>query len=230
MMPQESLVQPPHIATWLVNLFAPSDQAQAIAGDLLEEFSDIASKSGIASARQWYWRQCVKTVANLFTSGYSAAPWVISCTVLAGLLMSWFIPNWISHALLVITRENGVYVQKNIRFMGSWVHTGLSIITLLEYFLIGCIVAIAAKGREIVATTTLLLAHALFICVVWFWMIEHGSVEITSTNGPSTYLAAIFVIPLYIFAQSISFVAGGLIVRMYRNSAEQRASPVQAHP
>ncbi len=62
-MSQASFVQPPRIAVWLVDLFTPDKQAESIPGDLLEEFSDLASKSGVAFARRWYWRHSVKTIA-----------------------------------------------------------------------------------------------------------------------------------------------------------------------
>jgi hypothetical protein len=50
---QAEFVQPPRIAVWLVNLFTPAEEAESILGDLLEEFSHLASKSGVAFARSW---------------------------------------------------------------------------------------------------------------------------------------------------------------------------------
>jgi hypothetical protein len=38
---------PPRIATWLVDLFASDEQAESITGDLIEGFSEQASKSGL---------------------------------------------------------------------------------------------------------------------------------------------------------------------------------------
>jgi hypothetical protein len=38
-------IQPPRLAVWLVNLFTVSDNAEAIMGDLLEEFSQIAHQA-----------------------------------------------------------------------------------------------------------------------------------------------------------------------------------------
>jgi hypothetical protein len=35
-------------------------------GDLLEEYSYLAPKSGVTFARRWYRRQTVKTIAHLF--------------------------------------------------------------------------------------------------------------------------------------------------------------------
>jgi hypothetical protein len=48
MTSQASLVQPPRVAAWLVDLFTPGEQAESILGDILEEFSDVATKSGVA--------------------------------------------------------------------------------------------------------------------------------------------------------------------------------------
>ena len=73
-------VRPPRIAVWLVDLFTPNKQSESIPGDLLEEFSEHASKSGVASARRWYWRQSVKTVARLIATGFLVAPWLTAGT------------------------------------------------------------------------------------------------------------------------------------------------------
>lgn len=50
-------VEPPSIAVWLVTLFTAPEEAESIVGDLHEEFSLLAVKSGFAIARHWYWRQ-----------------------------------------------------------------------------------------------------------------------------------------------------------------------------
>ncbi len=65
---------PPHIAAWLVNLVAAPDQAETILGDLLEEFSSIVPRSGIASARRWYWRQSLRTAAHVMRGQVWHAP------------------------------------------------------------------------------------------------------------------------------------------------------------
>jgi len=56
--------QPPRGAVWLIELFTPYEQAESIPGDLLEEFSDLASKSGVAYARLVLAAEC----ANNFSS------------------------------------------------------------------------------------------------------------------------------------------------------------------
>jgi hypothetical protein len=225
-MPQESFVRPPRIAEWLLNLFTPFAQSDAISGDMQEEFSDVVAKSGITAARRRYWRQTVKTIASLFTSGFRAAPWAIASAVVGGLLLAWFIPNWVSRSLLVVTRENGFYIQKRIQFLGLWVQTGLLVIGMIEMLLIGCIVAIAAKGREIVATMTLLLCELAILCAGAAWMIERGTVIITTTTPGSHSL--VLLLPIYFLDRSFPVVVGGFIVRIYRNSAMQRASGQRA--
>jgi len=79
------LVRPPRLATWLVNLFASTEE-ESILGDLLEEYSDLASKSGVAFARRWYWRQTMKTIAHLADTGFRVAPWSTAAAVAGGFL------------------------------------------------------------------------------------------------------------------------------------------------
>jgi hypothetical protein len=66
MTSQPHLVQPPPIAVWLLNLFALGEEAESIQGDLLEEFSLLASKSG---------------------SGFRTAPWITTAAVVGGFLL-----------------------------------------------------------------------------------------------------------------------------------------------
>ena len=74
MMSQDFSVQPPRIATWLIGLFTSDNEAEAIPGDLLEEFSHLASKAGVAIARRWYWRQTGKTITHLAGGAFRSAP------------------------------------------------------------------------------------------------------------------------------------------------------------
>ena len=88
MTSQADFLQPPRIAVWLVNLFTlTAEEAESIPGDLLEEFSHLASKSGVAFARSWYWRQTVKTIAHLVGSGFRVAPWSTTAAVVGGFLL-----------------------------------------------------------------------------------------------------------------------------------------------
>ena len=84
MMSQAYLGQPPRLAVWFINLFTAHESAESIFGDLLEEYSYLASKSGVTFARRWYRRQTVKTIAHLFGSGYRAAPWSTTAAAVGG--------------------------------------------------------------------------------------------------------------------------------------------------
>ena len=87
MTSQPYSVQPPRIAMWLVNLFAIPDDTDAILGDLLEEYSHLAAKSGVAFARRWYWRQTLKTITHLsLLQPNRVAPWSTSAAVAGGFL------------------------------------------------------------------------------------------------------------------------------------------------
>src|SRR5258708_32959216 len=80
-MVETTFVQPPRVAAWLVGLFTPSEQTESLSGDLLEEFSELVLKSGIASARHWYWRQSAKAILNRLGTGFWGAPWLIASIV-----------------------------------------------------------------------------------------------------------------------------------------------------
>jgi hypothetical protein len=62
-------------------------EAESIQDDLIEEFSLLASKSGVASARRWYWRQTMKTVPPLAGVGFRTAPWMTTAAVVGGFLL-----------------------------------------------------------------------------------------------------------------------------------------------
>ena len=81
MTSQSQWIQPPRFAVWLLTLFALHDQAESILGDLLEEFTLLASSSGVSFARRWYWRQTLKTVLELAILGFRASPWLTGATV-----------------------------------------------------------------------------------------------------------------------------------------------------
>jgi hypothetical protein len=88
-MIEGALPKPPRIAVWLIDLFTPYEQTESIPGDLLEEFTDLVSKSGVASARRWYWRQSVQTIPHLVATGLRVALWSVVCAVTVGVLLQW---------------------------------------------------------------------------------------------------------------------------------------------
>jgi hypothetical protein len=134
------------MAAWLVDLVTPYEQAESISGDLLEEFSVLASNSGVASARRWYWRQSLKTITHLVVTGFRIAPWSMAGAVFGGLLLIWIIPRWTTPKAI------GALVQYyNFHSPRLSLRSAVLILHAAQLMLISCIVAIAAKGREIAA-------------------------------------------------------------------------------
>ena len=54
---------PPRLARWLLERTLDSASAEAICGDLAEEFDARAKARGVAQARDWYWRQAIASMA-----------------------------------------------------------------------------------------------------------------------------------------------------------------------
>ena len=215
---QRDVVQPPRIAVWLVTLFTPAGDAESIPGDLLEEFSDLASKSGVAFARRWYWRQTVKTIAHLVSAGFRTAPWTITAAVVGGFLLRWFVSRLsdpaIKGAIDAVLDRYRVYQHDPHAYI-FWLTNSMLIIRLIVNTLVGGFVAMAAKGREMTATVMLglvgdvLAIHATFLTV--------------SKTGDRGVLWTL----LHTFAFSIAIVVAGAIVRTRRSAGRTRPSATQ---
>jgi hypothetical protein len=156
-MPRQ--VHPPRVASWFVDLFTPIEQTETIQGDLLEEFSGLVSTSGIDLARRWYWRQSVKTIAHLVGGGLRAAPWRIAVVVLGGYLLlsySSMLPERVIVAVLRLHPIDANYDHKNVVALWMfWIPLAIHSGSIIESMLVGCIVAMAIKGREMVTTSAL---------------------------------------------------------------------------
>jgi hypothetical protein len=204
-----SFVHPPRIATWLLNLFAPSEQAESITGDLHEEFSDLASKSGVAFARSWYWRQTVKTIAQLVGAGFRAAPWSTAAAVVGGFLLLRFISGLPEQAIFAVLRRYRVF-DRHFNAYVFFATDGIAIGHVITAMFVGCMVALAAKGREMVAAMSLALALCALIGAALVWVAAHGPMDVAWM--------------LWSCADPVAIVAGGAIVQTRRLAATNRPS------
>ena len=213
-------LRPPFLATWLIELFDSDWQAEAISGDLLEEFSGLAAKSGVAYARRWYWRQSMKTVVDLMGAGFRTAPWLIAGTVIGGYLLLWWsfaysLPETLIVAVLDLRRHHVIpyYTQHEMNAHVFWLNTGTLIGSLLVSLFVGCIVAVAAKAREMVATLTLSVLFFAPTVVAWFNVARHWPAH----TIPLMYIN---------LAHQILIPIGGVVVREFRRTAERWHSSV----
>src|SRR4029077_9054167 len=109
MPPPAYFVQPPRMAVWLVNLFTRAEEAETILGDLLEEYFHLASKSGVALGRSWYWRQTLKTIAHLVGTGFRGAPWSTPAAVVGGFLLLRFVSGLPERTIFAVLRRYQIF-------------------------------------------------------------------------------------------------------------------------
>src|SRR6266581_1826194 len=218
---QTSAVRPPLIAAWLVDLVAPRGHSESIPGDLLEEFSDLAAKSGLDSARRWYWRQSVRTIAHLIGAGFRVAPWTIAGAVVIGFSLLRFgsgLPEQVIVGVLHFRRHHVTpyYTWPQVQTYLFWLNSGIWIGHLLLSLFIGCFVAVVARGSEMVAATALGLLCGAMNGVDLLVLVARHSPE-------NAYMAPFMV---HQFASSIMIVIGGVIVRESRSAMARRTSRV----
>jgi len=205
--------QPPRGAVWLIELFTPYGQAESILGDLLEEFSDLASKSGVAYARRWYRRQSVRTIVHLVRSGFRVAPWSIAGVVVGGVLLVQLGHAFAGSAI----RTGSEFLNHHVvlhrpshfdLFLVTFLYnSGMYLCRLTVSMLIGCIIALACKSREMLATITVSLVCSIQ-AVTGFWTFLHG--------WPDLPLKVLPPVLLYSFGGLFAIVIGGGIVQKYR--------------
>ncbi|MGH9687397.1 MAG: hypothetical protein ACRD5K_09920, partial [Candidatus Acidiferrales bacterium] len=146
---------PPAIARWLTGLVAPENEAEPIQGDLLEEFSEVASSKSAGAARCWYWKQSLKTSAHLFWTGLRTAPWRIASTALVGFFILWYAQNQLQLPTRLVCAVIDRYSSFYMNHFSSWqfcLNYGIPAVTWILVVALGCLIAVVAKGREIVAT------------------------------------------------------------------------------
>jgi hypothetical protein len=207
MMDQESSaqprnIQPPCMAAWLVGLFTCDKEDQAVPGDLLEEFSQLAGKSGVALARRWYWRQTARTITHLAGAAFRSAPLMMAAVVAGGFLLHGFVSGLPDKFLSVVTDRYLVFWSGHFQAY-LWVLNGMLIEHLVLSMFVGCIVALVAEGREIVATMTLALVFGAMSAAAFLWV---------ATHGPMYGVGWM----LWSCADPFAIVVGGVIVRTRR--------------
>ncbi len=207
---QPQFAHPPRSAAWLVNLFAPPDEAEAIEGDLLEEFWILASKSGLSFARRWYWRQALKTAFQLARIGFRTAPLRTIAAIVVGFFLRRLGPL-VQPAIFAVLDRYRILAQHFSTYM-FFASTGIDIAHLIVFLFIGFIVALAARGREMSATMLLGLFYAAMALV--------ASVYVVAKTGDAAYLWRL----TWYLADPLAIVVAGAIIRSQRQATATRHS------
>jgi hypothetical protein len=210
MTSQANFIPPPRIAAWLLNLFSPSEEAEVILGDLLEEYSHLASGSGVAFAQRWYWRQTLNTIAHLVWASFRSAPLSTIAAVIGGFLLRRLVAGLPERAIFAVLERYQVFDHhyRAYVFFGS---TGIDIAHVIVFLLVGCVVAWGAKGREMAAAMTLGLIFGA--------MAVAAAVAVLTRAGDAALLWRL----TWSFADSFAIMAGGALVRMLRSNRSNRA-------
>jgi hypothetical protein len=204
--------QPPRLAVGLLSLFALPGEAESILGDLLEEFSLLAARSGAPSARRWYWRQTMKTLPQLAGAGLRAAPWLTAAAVVGGFCLRKLVAPLVEPAIFALIERYHVYQHHfgAYRFLTS---TGIDLGHIVTFLFIGFVVALVARRNEMVAT--------LALAFIWAAMAVVGSVYAFSRDGDGVLLFRL----VWYFTDSLAIVTAGAIVRTQRQAAASRPAP-----
>jgi hypothetical protein len=192
------------MANWLIKLFAVGEEAGSLQGDMLEEFSHLASKSGAAFARSWYWRQTRKTIAHLAGSAFRVAPWSIAAIVIGGFFLNRLVSGLPERAIFAVLGRYQVFDHHFSAYL-FFATYGIAIGHVIAELLVGCAVALMARCREMVATMTLSLVFFAMTVTAMLVMLATGKA------------LAFWMLPWYV-ADWFAIIIGGVIVRMRRSA------------
>jgi hypothetical protein len=195
--------QPPRMAAWLVALFTRPESAESIAGDLVEEFSGLVSKAGVAYARAWYWRQVVKTLWHAGWNAFRVAPLLMIVAVVGGWWLTGFGTRSSAHAMQAFLDSHRIYDLHPDAYL-FWIKFPFEMGRVVLCVAIGAMVGLVARKMEMVAAVTLASVQILLFLVAAVALIASGRAWLDWFLTPWNLLSAMAV------------VAGGTIVRTWR--------------
>ncbi len=211
MTSQAHFVQPPPVAVWLISLFALGEEGESILGDLLEEFSLLVSKSGMPSARKWYWRQTMKTVPQLAGVGFRTAPWMTTAAVVGGISLRKLLAPLVEPPIFAVLERYRVF-EHHLGTTMFFLPLAIDIGQLITFLVIGLAIALVSRQREMVATITLGLLYGPIAAA--------GFIYAVTKTGNDALLWRL----TWIFTDAFAIVTAGAIVRMHRLANKSRTS------
>ena len=207
MTSQPAFIQPPRLATWLAALFMPVEEAESLQGDLLEEFSSLASERGVAFARNWYWRQVLKTIVHLAGTAFRTAPFLMAGAVAAGCLLIGIASRFSVQATHAFLESHRVYESHPDAYL-FWIKFPLQTGRMVVCFLAGVLLALAARRRELIATLTLAVVEIAFFLSAVLVVIASGRAWL------HWFLAMLPWNGLF----SLAILTGGITVQRWRSA------------
>jgi hypothetical protein len=200
------MADPPRLISWLLDLFVPTDQADSIPGDLVEEFTAKAAQAGARAARRWYRRQAVSTIAHLLRQQYRASPWATIGAVLVGLVILPDSEKIVHLTAGVFLEHFRIYPYVPARIM--WLIYGVGLECIVCPLIAGWIAAAISKGREMAVALTLsaLRGSAVIpwlIFVLWRHPLELERLLIQSDAFYTQSLLTLLLPPIWLFLGAV---------------------------
>jgi hypothetical protein len=191
--------KPPALATWLVEHSKPGGKNEALAGDLLEQFSQGRSVT-------WYWRQVLVAILVAFLKEWRILAWAFVFTVgWADLLKFWnahfWNPRWIGYCVFVLglytamNAPESLPVRWNIRsvdwrrgWLAIWQPLGSGYITMVISTLL-LTAFLPARRHPIFVGNIVGLLPVFFGLVVMLWSVppRKGTVKFFRIDPPSNW-------------------------------------------
>ena len=198
-------ILPPHFAAWLISLFS-GDEKETLIGDLHEEFSQLTSKSGLAFARRWYWRQTWKSIGHLFCCAFRFAPLSTSAAVVVGFLISHFLFTLPEKAMFAVVDRYQLF-ERHFNFYLFLATKGIAMSHVIASMAVGCVTASIAKGKEMVVTTALVLVLLAMTVLAFIW--------IATRNVPMMVWGML----QWNTADWLAILIGGVMIRTLRSAS-----------
>jgi hypothetical protein len=210
MNPRPMLDQPPRPAAWLLSLFTEGEEREQIAGDLQEEYLERVGQSSRA-ARGWYWRQVLKTLPHLAGSAFRTSPWRIGLAIILGFEFRRLLGPLPGRAMFAIIERTNVFENHYgiYRFLAS---TAIDIGHLITYLLVGLLVGLIARRRELAPALVLGLIYAVMAAVASVWFVTR--------SHEFAYLLRLS----WYFSDSLAIVLGAVLVRTLRRNESRLAA------
>ncbi len=199
---------------WCIALFTTPADADAIVGDLHEERLAIASRDGARVARWWYWRQVLRTVAQLAIAPIREAPFTFSLVGIVGLVL--LLPlTWGAFWLggqIVVRVPMYQYVPATVFWRG---------VTLLPCLSMGALIGVAMGSRAMSGALAVCAAMTVHAAVI-NPMLLMATMPPERVPGALDYLARTLpVFSMFVLALLTATAAG---VALRQRGAVRRAT------